>query len=96
MPRIEDMIDDIGNAQFITAFDLMKGYWQVPVAKESRNKTAFITLWGKYEFLTMPFGLVAAPSTFQRLIDQVLEGNQAYAAAYLTTSSSTVVPGTIT
>ena len=83
IPRIEDMIDDIGQASYITALDLTKGYWQVPVAKASQEKTAFVTPWGKYQFVTMPFGLVNAPSTFQRLMDQLLEGTQMFAAAYL-------------
>ena len=81
--RIEDMIDDIGQASYITALDLTKGYWQVPVAKASQEKTAFVTPWGKYQFVTMPFGLVNALSTFQRLMDQLLEGTQMFAAAYL-------------
>ena len=79
IPRIEDMIDDIGQASYITALDLTKGYWQVPVAKASQEKTAFITAWGKYQFVTMPF----VWSTFQRLMDQLLKGTQMFAAAYL-------------
>ena len=83
IPRVEDLIDDIGRTKYITALDLTKGYWQVPVAKSSQDKTAFITPWGKYQFRIMPFGLVAAPSTFQRLMDMILEGTHSYAAAYL-------------
>ena len=47
-----------------------KGYYQVPVAPEDKEKTAFITPYGKYQFTTMPFGLVSAPSTFQILMDE--------------------------
>ena len=47
IPRLEDLIDDIGREKYITALDLTKGYWQVPVAKSSQDKTAFITPWGK-------------------------------------------------
>ena len=83
IPRVDELIDRLGQAQYITALDLTKGYWQVPVAKESQAKTAFITPFGKYEFLTMPFGLVDAPSTFQRLMDRVLEETHEFAAAYL-------------
>ena len=83
IPRVEDLIDDIGREKYITALDLTKGYWQVPVAKSSQDKTAFITPWGKYQFRTMPFGLVAAPSMFQRLMDMILEETPSYAAAYL-------------
>ena len=73
IPRIEELIDHVGNAKFISALDLTKGYWQVPVDKESQPKTAFVTPFGKYEFTTMPFGLMGAPATFQRLMDKVLE-----------------------
>ena len=76
-------MDDIGQASYITALDLTKGFWQVPVAKASQEKTAFVTPWGKYQFVTMAFGLVNAPSTFQHLMDQLLEGTQTFTAAYL-------------
>ena len=51
--------------------------------KSSQEKTAFVTPWGKYEFTTMPFGLVAAQSTFQRLMDQIFHDTHQYAVAYL-------------
>ena len=67
MPRIDDVLDRLGQAQFISTLDLTKGYWQVPVEKSSRPKTAFVTPLGKYQFTVMPFGLVGAPATFQWL-----------------------------
>lgn len=57
MPRIEELLDQIGTATFITTLDLAKGYWQVPMSLEDREKTAFITPKGLYQFTTMPFGL---------------------------------------
>ena len=83
MPRIDDLIDTIGQSKFITTLDLSKGYWQVPVAKEDRYKTAFCTPSGLYQFRVMPFGLAGAPGTFQRLMDNVLRGCEGYATAYL-------------
>ena len=54
--------------------DLAAGYWQIPLAPEDISKSAFILPNGKYEWLCMPFGMVGAPNTFQRLMDLVLSG----------------------
>ena len=74
LPRIDDMLDALGSSSWFTSLDLASGYWQVEVAPEDREKTAFITQFGTYQFLVMPFGLCNAPATFQRLMDDVLEG----------------------
>ena len=74
MPRIDDLLDSVGQSSFITSLDLAKGYWQVPVAPEDRLKTTFITPKGLIQFSTIPFGLRGASATFQRLMDKVLRG----------------------
>ena len=61
MPRMDELIDNLGQAQFVTTLDLTRGYWQVPVAEASRAKTAFTTGFGLYQFRVMPFGLQGAP-----------------------------------
>eukprot|EP00731_Ephydatia_muelleri_P020019 Em0012g844a len=83
MPRIDDLIDKLGEARFISTLDLTRGYWQVPVAEEARYKTAFATPFGLYEFTVMPFGLQGASATFQRLMDRIVKGCEKFAAAYL-------------
>ena len=83
MPRIDELIDQLGQAKFVTTLDLTRGYWQVPVAEKARVKTAFVTPFGLYQFRVMPFGLQGAPATFQRMMDQLLHGLEEYAAAYL-------------
>ena len=83
MPRIDDLIDRLGKAKFITTLDLTRGYWQVPMAKTSRHLTAFTTPFGLFQFRVMPFGLQGAPATFQRLMDRVLKGLECYSAAYI-------------
>ena len=50
MPRIDDLIDRLGEARFITTLDLSRGYWQVHVRKEDQPKTAFTTPYGLFQF----------------------------------------------
>jgi hypothetical protein len=83
MPRIDELIDRLGKAKYISTLDLARGYWQVPMEEESRHKTAFTTPYGLYQFRVMPFGLQGAPATFQRMMDTVVRGMQDISAAYL-------------
>jgi hypothetical protein len=65
---------DTGQAKIFSIMDLECGYWQIPIKKEDRVKTAFITVGGVFLFVCMPFGLCTTPSTFQRTMDLVLGG----------------------
>ena len=56
--------------------DLNSGFWQIMVEPEDQMKTAFARSQGLYQFKVMPFGLVNAPSSFQRLMENVLRGIQ--------------------
>ena len=51
MPRVDNMIDALGKAKYITTLDLARGYWQVPVEEESRSRTAFTTPFGLFQFV---------------------------------------------
>ena len=67
------MLNSFRSAKWFTTLDLASGYWQVEMHSEDIEKTAFITPFGLYEFLVMPFGLSYAPGTFQRLMNHVLQ-----------------------
>lgn len=74
LPRTDDVLDALHGAQYFTSLDLMSGYHQVKMEEDSRDKTAFVTHSGLFQFLVLPFGLCNAPSTFQRLIECMLRG----------------------
>ena len=83
MPRVDELIDRLGCAKFLTTLDLARGYWQVPMVPGSREKTAFVTEQGLFQFTVMPFGLQGAPATFQRMMDRLIAGMGGFCAAYL-------------
>ncbi|XP_076053676.1 uncharacterized protein LOC143032679 [Oratosquilla oratoria] len=74
LPRIDDVIDEVGRAQWVTKLDLLQGYYQVRLSERSRAISAFITPEGLYQFTVLPFGLRNAPATFQRLMNIVTAG----------------------
>jgi hypothetical protein len=74
LPRMEEVLQEVAGARYITTMDLAKGFLQIPVAKEDQHKTAFVTPHGKWEYSRLPFGLKNAPAHFQRVMDTVLAG----------------------
>ncbi|UYV81653.1 K02A2.6-like, partial [Cordylochernes scorpioides] len=74
LPRIDDALDTLSGSRYFSTMDMRSGYWQIEVDDKDREKTAFITPDGLYEFNVMPFGLCNAPATFERMIDNVLRG----------------------
>ena len=72
IPRIADCIDQIGNAIFVSTFDMLKGYWQVPLTQRAREISAFVTPSGLYQYKVMPFGMKNAPATFQRMVNKLV------------------------
>ena len=89
LPRLDDMIDSVGHAIFVSKIDLLRGYYQIPLADHDKEKTAFVTPDGLYQYRYMPFGLCNAPASFQRMINLVIQdlpGVKAYLDDLLVTS----------
>ena len=83
LPRIEDLLERLGQAKYMSKLDLTHGYWQIPLSEDTKSKTGFLGPDGLYQFTVMPFGMKTAPATFQRMIKRVLKGTEEFADSYL-------------
>ena len=74
VPRMDDCIDNIGQAKYVTKFVLLKGFWQIPLMDRAKEISAFVTPGGLYQYKVMPFGMKNSPATVQRLINMIVTG----------------------
>ncbi|MCP4459317.1 MAG: RNA-directed DNA polymerase, partial [Cytophagales bacterium] len=74
IPRSDETLNELVNVKYLSTLDLSSGFWQIPVAEDSIEKTAFVVHGGLFEFLRLPFGLCNSPSTFQRHMAEVIRG----------------------
>ena len=74
LPCIEECLDTLSGSTWFSKLDANSAYWQVKVRKEDREKTAFVTKYGLFEFVRMGFGLCNALATFSRVMSLILRG----------------------
>lgn len=74
LPHIDDSLNALRGSQWFSCLDLASGYWQVAMDPKDKEKMAFVTTHGFYQFKVMPFGLCNAAATFERLMENVLAG----------------------
>ena len=73
MPKVEDIFSQLNGAKYFSTFDLQAGYHHTPLDEASIPNTSFISLFGKYEHIKVPFGLTQAPAYFQELMTGILK-----------------------
>ncbi|GFS64106.1 retrovirus-related Pol polyprotein from transposon 17.6 [Trichonephila clavipes] len=78
-----ELIHSIGRANIITTLDLLKGYWAIPVAEDSKNLTSFKTHRQQYRFKVMSFDLKNVSATFQREMNKALSCYREFSRAYI-------------
>ena len=74
LPKIDEMYAKLKGAKVFSTIDLRSGYHHITLGKSSRAKTVFVTPFGKYKFLMVPFGLAQTAAYFQLLMNKVLKG----------------------
>ena len=74
IPKVDETLAQLSGAKLFTKLDANSGFWQIPLAKESRPLTTFITPFGRYCFNKLPFGISSAPELFQCRMNRILEG----------------------
>ena len=83
MHRVEEVLEGVGQARFISKLDLSKGYYQVQLTENAIPKTAFTSHHGTFEFTRMPFGVKNAPACFQEFMQRVLTEHKQFSTAYM-------------
>ena len=74
LPTVDDVLAQLSGATIFSKLDANSGFWQVPLAPQSRHLTTFITHFGRYQFNKLPFGISSAPEVYQKRMSMLLEG----------------------
>lgn len=74
LPKVSDILDSLGSAIYFCVLDLLSGFHQIELHKDSRDMTSFSTEKGSFRFTRLPFGLKVAPNGFQRMMNIAFSG----------------------
>ena len=74
IPRTEEALNALSKAKYIVSIDAMSDYWQIPLDEESKGKTAFQTMFMRWQYRCLLMGITNAAPTFQRNMELMLNG----------------------
>ncbi|XP_043206059.1 uncharacterized protein K02A2.6-like [Amphibalanus amphitrite] len=74
LPTVDELIPRLAGAKMFSVLDASSGFWQLPLHKDSRHLTCFITPFGRFRMKRLPFGISIAPEVYQRRMNLLLEG----------------------
>lgn len=74
IPGVDDTLARLTGAKYFSKLDANSGFWQIPIAKETQHLTTFMTPFGRYVFLRLPFGITSASEVFQKRMQNILQG----------------------
>ena len=74
LPRVDDLLDALHSYDLFTSLDLRSGYWQLSVSPHDREKTAFVTPTGSWEFLRVSYGISGVPASFDHAMQIIMSG----------------------
>ena len=74
LPVIDDVLPELCNAKVFTKVDQQSGYWHCTLDEDSSNITTFVTPFGRYKWLRLPFGLNESSEIFHKRLNIALEG----------------------
>ncbi|CAF1493696.1 unnamed protein product [Adineta steineri] len=84
LPNIEDTLRKLGQGySHFSKLDLKSGFYQIPIRNSDKEKTAFVTPFGLYQFNVLPMGLKNSPPTFQKVMTDTLKSCRAFSSVYL-------------
>ncbi|GFT05794.1 retrovirus-related Pol polyprotein from transposon 17.6 [Trichonephila clavipes] len=83
LPDIEELLEKVSATKYISILDITRGYWQIPLSPRAQGYASFVTTFGTFKPLRLPFGLKNAPYYFSRLMANLLRNCEDFAVPYL-------------
>ncbi len=83
LPHIQDILDQTSGKEWYSTLDFQSGFFQLPMHPAHKERTAFSSFLGQFQFKVMPMGLCGAPTTFQRALNQIIQQLKACCFVYI-------------